>query len=146
MVPYLETRFLGTLLVRTALYGAAWELIRDHFEPPFFVTPFQALRIEHMLLHQRDDALRVAALRGHQDWHSYLQEGVFQLSTLDWDGSHRLALDLNRRSLEHQISPLHYFDAASACLLEASHFVSLDLLARVAASMAGVPLLPSRLA
>jgi hypothetical protein len=37
---------------------------------------------------------------------------------------------------------LHCFEAASAAMLEASHFISLDPLARLAAAMAGLPLLP----
>ena len=145
MGPYLDTRFLGTLLVRTEAYERAWELLGSRFRPPFFVTPFQTLRIEHMLLHQQDEKLRIAALRGNQEWQRYLQEGVFQLGSLDWEGAHRLALDLNRRSLEHQISPLHYFEAASACFLEATDFISFDPSARAAASMAGVRLVPGKL-
>jgi hypothetical protein len=54
-------------------------------------------------------------------------------------------MDLNRGSLEHRVSPIHYFEAASAAMLEVSHFISFDPLARLAAAMAGLPLLPNNL-
>ena len=142
MGPYLDTRFLGALLVSNRSYQVAWELLDSNFAPPFYLTAFQALRLEHMLLHQTDATLKVATLRGRQEWRRHLEEGVFQLSSLDWDGAHRLALDLNRRSLHHRVGPFHYFEAASASMLEASHFLSFDPFARMAAKMVGIPVLP----
>ena len=142
MGPYFDTRFVGTLLLRTRAYLSAWLLIRRRFDPPFLLTAFQILRIEHMLLHQTEDALKVAALRGYQDWQRHFQEGVFQVRNLDWEGANRLALELNRRSLEHRMSPMHFLEAASASLSEASHFVSFDPNARAAASMVGIRILP----
>ena len=38
---------------------------------------------------------------------------------------------------------MHYFEADSAAILEVSHFISFDPLARLAAAMAWLPLLPN---
>ncbi len=144
MQPYFETRFLGSLLVRSSAYASAWELVQEYFQPPFWITTFQSLRIEHMLLHQRDATLKAAALQGFQEWQRHIQEGVFQLANLEWEAAYRLALDLNRRALEHAVGPLHYLEGACASLLQATHFVSLDPKARAAAAMLGLGLLPKK--
>lgn len=145
MQPYLEIHFLGALLVRSSVSMTAWELMEQHFQPPFFVTSLQALRIEHMLLHPLGTDLKTAALRGYQEWQRNLHEGVFQLASIEWEAAYRLAMDLNRRGVDASVSPLHYLEASSAAILDATHFVCLEAGARAAASMLGLKLVPEKM-
>lgn len=144
MRPYLEIHFLGALLVRSSASLAAWQIMERHFQPPFLITSFQALRIEHMLLHPMASSLKAAALRGYQQWQRNIHEGVFQLAHLEWEAAYRLAMDLNRRGVDSNISPLNYLEASCAAMLDATHFACFDPNARAAASMLGLKLIPDK--
>jgi hypothetical protein len=144
MKPFLDAGFLGVLLLKAPGRQIAWELVQ-RFSPPHFLTHLQVLLIEHMLLHAQGVRERQAALRAHADWKRYVAEGVFQVELIDSLAVHTLAVDLNRRSLQHEAKPLHYLLAASAVVTQSTHLLSFDPRSRVLGKQAGLRVLPEEL-
>ena len=144
MKPFLDAGFIAVVLLKAPGRPIAWELLQ-RFTPPFFLSHVQVLLIEHMLLHVRGAKERQAALRGHADWKRYLSEGVFQIELTDSLAVHSLAVDLNRRSLQHEAKPLHYLLAASAVVMQSTHLLSFDPRTRELAAQTGLSVLPEAL-
>lgn len=143
MKPFLDAAFLATLLLKAPGRKMAWELVQA-FDPPHFLTHLHILLIEHMFLHAGSAENR-AALVSYTDWKRHWEEGVFQIELLEWLPVLTWAIDLSRRSAQHQAKPLHYLLAASAAATRSTHFLSFDSRTRFIAELAGLHLLPERL-
>jgi len=144
MKPFLDAGFLATLLLKTPGREAAWELIQE-FAPPHYMTHLHVLLIEHLFSMGRARRKRQAAAQAQRSWRRHLDEGVFQIEVPDWLPVANVAIDLGRRSLQHQAKPLHYLLAASAAVMQSSHFLSFDPRSRYLAKLAGLELRPERL-
>jgi hypothetical protein len=144
MKPFLDAGFLATLLLKAPGRQLAWELVQQ-FNPPHYLTHLHVLLIEHLFFHGQGSKERQAAAQAQTTWRRHLDEGVFQVEVVDWLPVANLAIDLGRRSLQHQAKPLHYLLAASAAATQSSHFLSFDPRTRYLARMAGLKLLPETL-
>lgn len=141
MKPFLDAGFIATLLLKAPGREAAWEIVQQ-FDAPYYITHLHIVLIEHMFLHAKPGPQKQAALRAHADWKRYLDEAVFQVEIFDWLTAANAAIDLNRRSIQHQAKPLHYLLAASAIAVQGTPFLSFDPRTRFVAKLAGLQLLP----
>jgi hypothetical protein len=87
VTPYFDLAFLLTLLVKSAVRRAAWE-ITNRFSPPYRLNFLQELQIENgftrQLTTQRAGVQEIGT-QGLRLWNQYLDEGVFHVTSEEWD-------------------------------------------------------------
>jgi hypothetical protein len=84
-------------------------------------------------------------LEGNRLWRGYLDEGVFQIQSVDWETAFRVAITWNRGYTTPAPAPLLLLHPALAATAGASHFLSFDPRSRRAAKSAGLRPLPEQL-
>ncbi len=147
MTPYLDAGFLITLLIKTPGSRHAREAIR-RFQAPFALNFLHQLQTENFLVRGQTDGTteeQRAALEGNRLWRQYLDEGVFQVQSVDWETAFRVAITWNRGYTTAAPAPLLLLHPALAAVAGASHFVSFDPRSRRAAKSAGLRPLPEQL-
>ena len=147
MRPYLDSGFLATLILNAVGSPVAWSLIRG-FEPPYQINQLHVLQIEGMLFKTQvapDATERMAAARGMQAWHRYLEEEVFKVREEAWEVALRLAVTTSRAGKQESISPLFHLHAALAVVGDGTHFLSFRPEVRALAGSLGLTILPERL-
>lgn len=145
MIPYLDAGFLITLLIKTPGSRHAREALR-RCPAPFFLNFLHQLQTENFLVRGQAEGTaeeQQAALEGNRLWRQYLDEGVFQFRSIDWEPAFRVAITWNRTSKPP--TPLLLLHPALAAVAGASHFLSFDPRSRQAARAGGLRLLPENL-
>ena len=147
MTPYLDAGFLITLLIKTPGSRAAREALH-RFQAPFVLNFLHQLQTENFLVRGQTEGTaeeQRAALEGNRLWRQYVDEGVFQFRSVDWETALRMAITWNRAYTRKAPAPLLILHAALAAVAGASHFLSFDPRSRQAARSAGLRLLPDEL-
>jgi len=147
MIPYLDAGFLITLLIKTPGSRHAREALR-RFQAPFLLNFLHQLQTENFLVRGQTEGTgdeQRAALEGNRLWRQYVDEGVFQFRSVDWETSYRMAITWNRAYTRKAPSPLLILHPALAAVGGASHFLSFDPRSRQPAKAAGLRLLPEEL-
>ncbi len=145
MRPYLEPGFLACLLLRAPARREADRLIRG-FTPPYRLHRWHLLQIEQMLLKSErsiEEDAREAAADGRRLWRQYWLENVFELHEAPFENGLALAIDLLPKAANGTLSPMMCFHAGMARTSGATHFLSFHPSYRVAAQLAGLPVLPA---
>jgi hypothetical protein len=147
MTPYLDAGFLITLLIKTPGSRHAREALR-RCPAPFFLNFLHQLQTENFLVRGQTEGTaeeQRAALEGNRLWRQYVDEGVFQFRSVDWEAAFRVAITWNRAYTSKAPAPLLLLHPALAAVAGASHFLSFDPRSRQAARAAGLRLLPENL-
>ncbi len=147
MRAYLDAGFLLALLINSEKGGpVATQLLRD-LEGPFHLNFLHQLQAENFLvsLQKSKDLNRQAyGTEGLRLWRTYLTEGVFQITPMDWDSAFRLAISWNSQAT---VPPpfLLFLHPALAFSERATHLLSFDPRVRDVARSVGLKLLPESL-
>jgi hypothetical protein len=147
MIPYLDAGCLITLIIKAPGSRHAREAIR-RFQAPFVLNFLHQLQIENFLVRGQTEggaAEQRAALEGNRLWRQYMDEGVFQVRSVDWETAFRVAITWNRGFTTTAPAPLLLLHPALAAVTSATHFISFDPRSRRAAKAAGLHLLPGQL-
>jgi len=144
MTPYFDLGFLLTLLVKSPARRAAWE-ITNRFSPAYRLNFLQELQIENGFTRQLTTQRADVGTQGLRLWNQYLDEGVFHVTSEEWDTAFRLAIGWNR-NLTRKVPPTTFIlHPALASASGATHFLSFQSESRQVARTAGLKLLPERL-
>ena len=147
MRAYLDAGFLLALLINSTTGGpVAAQIIRD-LEGPFPVNFLHQLQAENFLVtlqRSKDLNRQASGTEGFRLWRNYLAEGIFQLTSVDWESGFRLAISWNSQSV---LPPpfLLMLHPALALSEGATHLLSFDPRARDIARAVGIQLLPASL-
>ena len=117
-------------------------------QAPFFLNFLHQLQAENFLVRGQTEGTadeQRAALEGNKLWRQYVDEGVFQFRSADWETAFRVAVTWNRAYTRKAPAPLLLLHPALAAVAGASHFLSFDPRSRQAARAAGLRLLPEEL-
>ena len=144
MTPYFDLGFLLTLLVKSPARRAAWE-ITNRFSPPYRLNFLQELQIENGFTRQLATQRADVGTQGLRLWNQYLDEGVFHLTSEEWDTALRLAIGWNRNFTRNVPATTFILRPALASASGATHFLSFQSESRQVARTAGLKLLPERL-
>ena len=147
MTPYLDAGFLITLLIKTPGSRPAREALR-RLQAPLGLNFLHQLQAENFLVRGETEGTaeeQRAALEGNRLWRQYVEEGVFQFRSVDWETAYRVAITWNRAYTRKAPAPLLILHPALAAVAGASHFLSFDPRSRQAARAAGLHLLPEKL-
>ena|SRR3989442_614561 len=144
MTPYFDLGFLLTLLVKSPARRAAWE-ITNRFSPPYRLNFLQELQIENGFTRQLATQRADVGTQGLRLWNQYLDEGVFHLTSEEWDTALRLAIGWNRNFTRNVPATTFILHPALASASGATHFLSFQSESRQVARTAGLKLLPERL-
>jgi hypothetical protein len=147
MMPYLDFGFVAVLILPARGNRAAWDIVQ-RFSAPFRLSYLHSRQIEVLLARARAEGnprQRVHAEAGVRFWKHYLQEGVFALQTVSWEGAFQVAHNCVRSASAPVPQPTHYLHAALAESIGASHFLSFQPRSRSPATAAGIKVLPERL-
>ena len=147
MTPYFDLGFLLALLVKSPARRVAWE-ITNRFSPPYRLNFLQELQTENgftrQLTTQRADVQEIGT-QGLRLWNQYLDEGVFHVTSEEWDTAFRLAIGWNRNLTRNVPATTFILHPALASASGATHFLSFQSESRQVARTAGLKLLPERL-
>ena len=147
MTPYFDLGFLLTLLVKSPSRRVAWE-ITNRFSPPYRLNFLQQFQIENGLSRQltaQRAAIREVGTQGLRLWNQYLDEGVFHVTSDEWDTAFRLAITWNRNLTRNVPAPTFILHPALASASGATHLLSFQLESRQVARTAGLKLVPERI-
>jgi len=146
MTPYVDVGFLSTLLIKTPGRKIAWRNLH-RFSSLYTLNLLHCLQIENLLVRCQldpDDSIKTTGLEGARLWRFYLQEGVFQVSTVGWEAAMRAGISWTK-TLTENIPFLLILHPALAAESGATHFLSFDPRARQFARRAGMKVLPESL-
>jgi hypothetical protein len=147
VTPYFDLGFLLTLLVKSPGRRTAWE-ITNGFSPPYRLNFLQQFQVENGFVRQitaQKAEIQAIGTQGLRLWNQYLDEGVFHVTSEEWDTALRLALAWNRNLTRNVPATTLVLHPALASAAGATHFLSFQVESRQLARGAGLKLLPERL-
>lgn len=147
MTPYFDLGFLLTLLVKSPGRRTAWE-ITNRFGPPYRLNFLQQFQIENGFARQltaQNVQVQEIGTHGLCLWNQYLDEGVFHVTSEEWDTALRLAISWNRNLTRSVPATTFILHPALASAGGATHFLGFQPESRQVARTAGLKLLPERL-
>ncbi|MBI4663348.1 MAG: hypothetical protein HY735_31490 [Verrucomicrobia bacterium] len=147
MTPYFDLGFLLTLVVKSPGRGTAWQAA-SRFNPPYRLNFLHQFHLENglarQLLSPKSEAREIGA-QALRQWNQYLDEGVFVVTSGEWDTAFRLAIGWNRNFTRTVPLPTFILHPALALAEAATHFLSFQPENRQVARATGLRLLPERL-